>query len=356
MVSQRDSALSLLPWQAGWVSAALAQVRSHAVLLHGPQGAGQLPLGMAMAKAWLCEAPGREGAAAHREACGQCPSCHLFDQGYHPDLKVVLPEDQLPSLGWAHLLDAEGEEGEGKKRKPSREIKVEAIRQVVSFSQSTMSRGRARVVVVHPAQRMNTVAANTLLKTLEEPPGQVRFVLTCDQLDDVLPTIRSRCQPWALPVLDEAQALPWLQQQAAGPKAAGLSEADARLLLAAAGGSPLTALALLQQGWSADMWQDLPQALARGEAHGWAQWPLTEVVTVQQKLCHDLACAQAGGSPRFFPAEALAGLLPVSLHRLAAWDAELRVAQRQSEHPWSMGLKVQALVQRAQQALRSSVH
>jgi DNA polymerase-3 subunit delta' len=116
----------------------------------------------------------------------------------------------------------------------------------------------------------------------------------------------------------------------------------------------LAATELLQLGWTPALWQQAPVDLAKGHAGAWAQWPLPQVVALQQKLCHDLSCLHVGATPRYFPAATLAVLMPTALPRLAAWDAELRAAQRHAEHPWSAGLKLQALLLRAQQALRSS--
>ena len=100
-----------------------------------------------------------------------------------------------------------------KKRKPSKEIRVEAMRDAVAFAQRTNARGRGKVVLVYPAERMNNVTANTLLKTLEEPVGDVRFVLASEAAWQLLPTIRSRClgytMPW--PQADEAQACGFVQ-------------------------------------------------------------------------------------------------------------------------------------------------
>ena len=82
----------------------------------------------------------------------------------------------------------------GGKKKPSKEIRVEAIRAAIAFATTTSARGRGKVVVVHPAERMNAVAANAFLKTLEEPAGDARFLLCSAAPDSLLPTIRSRCQ------------------------------------------------------------------------------------------------------------------------------------------------------------------
>lgn len=341
------SGLSLLPWQAPALSEALDRLRTSAAVIHGDAGGGQLELAMALAKAWLCEAPRVVGGAA-APACHACPSCHLVDQGYHPDLKVIVPEALQASLGWEHSQDEAAEDkGEGKKRKPSAEIKVDAIRQVVTFSQSTVSRGRAKVVLVHPADRMNTIAANTLLKTLEEPPGHVRFVLSCGSLDDLLPTVRSRCQAWRLPTPEAAQVRDWLQ----GQGGTRLNDADAEMVLAAAGGSPQGALELLQMGWSPELWRGVLSDIERGRAGNWAQWPLPKVVDLLQKLCHDLACLCAGGASRFFPADALNA--QGQLERLTAWSIELRKVQRHADHPWNGPLKIEALLYQARRAVAS---
>lgn len=337
------SALNLLPWQARLLTDALGCLGSAGALIHGAPGSGQLNLAMNLAKAWLCETPRGSQVAI---ACGQCPSCHLVDTGHHPDLMVVLPEAQAPSLGWPHLeedLD-KPEKGEGKKRKPSQDIKVESIRQVVSFSQSTVSRGVAKVVVIHPAERMNTVSANTLLKTLEEPPGQIRFLLSCGSLEDVLPTVRSRCQAWHLPLPQGPEVLPWLQAQAQG-----LNDADAQVLLKAAGDSPQAALSLIDQGWTAAGWTRLPRDLKDGLLGACATWPTALLMDTLQKLAHDLACVAVQAPPRYFPTESLPK--QASLPKVTAWGMELRKAMRHADHPWNAALKAESLLFQARRAM-----
>ncbi|MBH1985793.1 MAG: DNA polymerase III subunit delta', partial [Burkholderiales bacterium] len=233
-MSEAPSRFHLWPWLQSPLQAALDQLHSHAVLLHGPEGVGQFDFAMGLARAWLCEASstGQASGAALRPACGQCVSCRLLEAGSHPDLMLVLPEALQASLGWAGADgESDAEEKSGKARKPSQEIKVDAIRAVVQFSQNTASRGRAKVVVIHPVERMNLIAANTLLKTLEEPPGQVRFVLSGAALDQLLPTVRSRCQAWHLHLPPTDVAANWLAHQTGG-----LDADAARVLLDAAGG------------------------------------------------------------------------------------------------------------------------
>lgn len=336
----------LWPWLQYPLRDALAQLHSHAVLLHGPEGVGQFEFALALASAWLCES--RPAGAPAAPACGQCTSCHLIEAGSHPDLMVVLPEALQAALGWGAAGSDEASDGErtSKARKPSQEIKVEAVRQVVLFSQHTASRGRAKVVLVHPAERMNLVASNTLLKTLEEPPGQVRFVLSGAAQDQLLPTVRSRCQAWRLALPEPGVAARWLCDAVDG-----LDQAGAEVLLAASGGQPLTARDRHAIGLDARLWPQLPKAIAQGEGGFVSGWPLPLLIETLQKLCHDLACAAVGSAPRFFPASSLPAV--DDLDRLTVWAQELRKASRHAEHPWNAGLKVESLLIQARAALAS---
>ncbi len=335
------------PWQQGPLQTALQQLNSHAVLLHGVPGIGQFEFALGLARAWLCEA--REAGAAHAPACGACVSCRLIEAGSHPDLQVILPEALQAQLGWgsdaADDAEAATEKG-GKTKKLSQEIKVDAVRAVVQFAQTTASRGRAKVVLIHPAENLNLVAANTLLKTLEEPPGMVRFVMSGSALDSLLPTVRSRCQAWRLPLPEAEQASAWLQSEIPGMK-----PEDALLLLQAAGQQPLTALERHTQGIDAAYWQQLPQDVAQGQPSKWTTWPLPLQVETLQKLCHDLACVAAGAAPRYFPAPSLPKA--PALSRLTLWAGELKKAQRHADHPWNASLKSEALMQQAKAVLRT---
>lgn len=333
----RRPADQLPPWQQATLQQLLRQ-RGHAWLLHGPSGLGQYPLALALARSWLCEAPGDTG-----EACGQCGSCHAVDVRTHADLCVLMPEALMPALDWP-LDEKAQQELDDKKRKPSREIRVEALREAVGFAQRTSARGRGKVVLVHPAERMNGIAANTLLKTLEEPAPGLRFVLASEAAHLLLPTIRSRCQSHALAWPGPEAAVAWLQAQ-------GLGEAEALAALRAAGGRPDDALRWARAGGSAQGWALFPRAMARGEVAAVADWPAPQLLAALQKLCHDLLARSQGAAPRFFAAADLAALGAPALPALAAWSRELLQAQRSVEHPFNPGLMAEALVGRAQQTL-----
>ena len=330
-----DGALPL-PWLAPVLEQTLRSQHAHALLVQGPQGVGQFELAMTLAQAWLCEAG--QGAA---RPCGVCASCRLVQAHSHPDLLVLMPEALQQTLGWgATDADEAAATERATKAKPSQEIKVEAVRRAVSFAQTTSARGRLKVVVLHPAERMNGISANTLLKTLEEPAGDARFVLSCAAPDALLPTIRSRCQAVAMGLPPTAQAIEWLSAQ--GVK-------DAAVMLAATGGQPQEALAWSQQGIDAASWARLPELVAQGQAQALSAWPLPRVVDALQKLCHDAACVAAGSAPRYFPP---ASIRPGAIGAaLIEWMLELDRIARRADHPWNAGLVTESLVQQGQRAL-----
>ena len=359
---------SLAPWIARQLQALLAQ-RGHAWLLQGPSGLGQFELALALVRAWLCDQPGVEGA------CGQCPSCHGIDVHTHPDLVVLMPETEMLARGWP-LPEKAQAEIDDKKRKPSRDIRVDAMREAIEFAQRTSGRGRGKAVLVYPAERMNAVTANALLKTLEEPPGDMRFVLATDAAHQLLPTIRSRCLSHTLVWPEADEVRPWLAAQ-------GVAGEQAAALLHAAGGGPAEGLALaegkeaarrwaqLPQGLArgeprrragararaggkdaARRWSQLPQALARGEPGALADLPLPEAVARLQKLCHDLLAVQVGAAPRFFDAADLPRQ-PLPLLALTRWWQQLAQSARTAEHPLNAGLATEFLVSSARQVLNS---
>lgn len=332
------SEVALAPWLQRQLRELLPQ-RGHALLLVGPSGLGQFALAQALAKAWLCEQPGVDGA------CGQCPSCHAFDVHTHTDLRVLLPDALALEEGWP-LDERTLERIEKKEIKPSRQIRVESTREAVAFSQVTQGRAHGKVILVWPAERMNTESANTLLKTLEEPPGALRFVLATSAAAALLPTLRSRCQQHTMRWPEAGEAQTWLS---ACLSREGRRGEDAALWLDAAGGRPEDALALARSGLSAQAWADLPQALARGDATTLGDWPPARLLDAMHKLCHDLMATTVGAAPRYFRA----GSLPPApeLAALTGWQKTLQREARTLEHPYHAGLRLDAWLAAAAQTL-----
>ncbi|MFZ2738341.1 MAG: DNA polymerase III subunit delta' [Burkholderiaceae bacterium] len=325
---------SLAPWIAAQTERLLQQ-SGHAWLLYGPSGLGQYSLGLSLVQAWLCDQPTSQGA------CGHCASCHAIEVRIHADLCLLMPETVMLDLGWP-LSEKAQAEIDDKKRKPSKEIRVDALRDAIEFSQRTSARGKAKAVLIYPAERMNTVTANALLKTLEEPPGDVRFALATEAAHQLLPTIRSRCLGHRMPWPEPAAAHAWLLSQ-------GIADADAQTALRAAGGRPQDALLLAQAGVTP--WSTLAKAIERGDISFFKEWTPAQLVDALHKLCHDLLTLKAGSTPRFFAPQLLQPM--GSWTSLSQWAKELSQTQRTLEHPFNSGLMLEALISQAQKALNS---
>ncbi len=285
---------ALAPWLQTQLSELRAQ-RGHALMVSGAEGLGQYALAHALARVWLCDTPTEQGA------CGTCDSCRSVAQ-----------------------------------RKPSKWIRVDAARAAVAFTQLTVSRARHQVVLIHPAHRLNVEAANTLLKTLEEPPGDVRFILACEALHQVLPTIRSRCHIHQMTWPSQSEAVQWLQQ-AVSPAP---SEATALTWLTAAGGRAQGALAWAELGLTEVQWQGIPKAIAHGQVGVMASWPAALVLDTLQKVAHDTQAHWVGTTGRFFESSSLPAL--PHLRALEQWGGRLADWRRHVEHPFSAGLQLEA--------------
>lgn len=310
-----------LPWLEAPLRQALGQHRGHALLVCGHAGAGVLEFMLRLSQAWLCEARSSDAALA----CGHCGSCRLFLSHTHPDFRLRVPEALAVARGFPIMRD--------EKRKPSRQIRIDEVRQAMDWMTTTSGRGRGKVLALHPAEAMNAASASALLKTLEEPPPGSRVVLTTADRGLLMPTVVSRCQMLHLAPPPRAQALAWLERQ-------GLDQAE--VLLDGAAGMPLTALQWHMEGMTAASWLSLPHALADGDPAPLSGWPIPRVVDALQKLCHDAASRAAGGQARFFPSARWPE--GATLERLVQWHKSLLQVMKHAEHPWSEPLLIESLV------------
>jgi len=326
----------------------------HAVLLHGARGVGKKSLAMDFAEALLCTDRQDDG-----RSCGRCNECRLTGAFSHPDLRWVLPQalaeqllpqaalDEEPVAEAGGVVDAG--EGEGKPTRASREIRVDQVRALSDFLGIAAYRGGPRVVVLAPAEAMNAIAANTLLKMLEEPPPATTFILVADALDDVLPTIRSRCVLVEVPLPAAEACLPWLVGQGVA------APADA---LALASGAPLAALAeAREESPAAETAVALYRMLERGPAltaaaiaGGVGRDPaVTASLRLMQCWAFDLLLYRTLGVVRYHPRReasiaTLAGA--ARAEGLWQWTDALKSAAVAREHPLNARLVIEALLAR----------
>lgn len=238
----------------------------HALMLAGPAGIGKVHLALALAHYLLCHAPG-SGIP-----CGKCRGCQLNQAGTHPDLLEISPEED------------------------SKAIKVDQVRLLTDTMGKTAQQGGFKVVILHPAEAMNTNAANALLKSLEEPAERTLLILISHSPSSVLPTIRSRCQLKLLPLPAREQVLHWITPLLGG------SQVAPELLVDMARGAPLKALALLQDDAleQREQWQQQLTRLANGSlsaielAAQWQSGDITALLGWLAGLVHSLARWQHG--------------------------------------------------------------
>lgn len=201
--------VDLAPWLQGAWSQFQSALRNdrlgHALLLAGEPGLGKRTLAQAMATRLLCHSPADDDSA-----CGHCRSCVWRAAGTHPDFRQVQPEEDSES------------------------IKIAQIRDLIARVHLTGQASAVRVAIVEPANAMTNPAQNALLKTLEEPPAGVHLILVADEPEQLLPTVRSRCQTYVVTVPAPQVVQDWLAAQGRTVPA---------LTIALAAGHPGTAMA-----------------------------------------------------------------------------------------------------------------
>lgn len=227
--------LTLLPWQMGpWRLLQSAKTQNklhHALLLTGPEGTGLTQFANLLSASLLCHQQGVEFM------CGNCKSCILYKAGNHPDIMYLTPEE------------------EGKT------IRVDLVRELIVFMQHTSQYGRKKIAIIDPAESMNRSSANSLLKTLEEPPADTLFILNTHQPGRLPVTVRSRCQRLNFAPSYTDATLSWLKETT------GKDEAELAELLDIAQGAPLRVLQLLEQdalGTRQQLLQDLVEVRQAG--------------------------------------------------------------------------------------------
>lgn len=242
---------------ANWLEGAREERQPHAVLLSGPVGVGKRAAAVWMARRRL--SIGQPGKVPE----------YPFEVPEHADLRWLTRPEEKQS------------------------IVIEQIRALVDDLALTSYEGLGKVAVIEPADLMTTGAANSLLKTLEEPPGDTLLILIADRAGRLPATIYSRCQRIDFRLPAEDTGLGWLERLKPGS-----AWADA---LRVAGGAPIRALETLQQlETSSTMARDF-RAVAAGEASPvevaavWAKQDVRFVLEWLARAVQEAVTSRLGG-------------------------------------------------------------
>src|SRR5688572_28995485 len=241
----------------------------HALLFKGAAGIGKRQFARAVAQGLLCEK-----TVAALVACGQCEACHWFETENHPDFRSLQPEAAESS-----------DDVESSEKKKKRDISIAQVRSLADFINISPHRNGRKVILIQPAEAMNTNAANALVKSLEEPPPNLHFLLVSDRPNMLPATIRSRCQQLALRPPTAQEATQWLVKQ---------DVPHAELALAQAGGAPVLAAELS----TPDYWTSRQQFLdgltsktldPMSLAERFANHSIPQLINWLQRWTYDLA-------------------------------------------------------------------
>ncbi len=200
----------IFPWTHsqwhGLIQRAAEDRLPHALIFSGLEGLGKLKTATALAQYLFCESPINE------QACNQCRACAQYNAGTHPDYNLIEPEEV------------------------GKQIKIDQIRALIDNFSLASHHNTHRIAIISPADAMNLSSANSLLKSLEEPPEKTLIILVTSRLSTLPATIKSRCQHIHFAPPGHDMAITWLNNQQFD------SEHNISALLAMANGAPLKAL------------------------------------------------------------------------------------------------------------------
>jgi len=311
----------------------------HALLFAGQSGVGKRELADALATRLLCES----ALEPRQPACGTCPSCVMMASGQHPDFRLLQPDAAAES-------EEEGTGAEEGKKKASKQIRIQQIREVEDFFHVGGHRGGARVCIIDPAEAMNAITANALLKILEEPSASFYFIMISHRWRRLLPTLLSRVRRVMFGRPSHEQATRWLKEQKLAEQEKWLpffGQAPLEVADAAKSGR-LKALDSLV----ADL---LKPSDPLAQAARWESLVKTdsalgmeELVTTVQKWLFDLGRLAVGAPARYFQQAVLAQQAKrISLPALMQAQQQVGQLRAWANHPLNSKLFLEDLCVRA---------
>ncbi len=252
------------PWQREQWSmlhrSAIASRLHHATLITGAAGVGKSDFAVSVSRLLLClKFPDVT------QACGQCERCLLMEAGTHPDYTY---------LDWLDKASV---------------ISVDQIRKLSEKLALTATYGPYRIAIINRADTMTTAAYNSLLKTLEEPPGSCAMFLLAERDASLPATIHSRCQRLTMPVPTQDESIEWLQQRGIASPQVALEFARGAPLLAErfAADRDLAAISAIREYWRDFIFSDKsPASLATAAS---AQLNTRECFTLFMQWTADFA-------------------------------------------------------------------
>lgn len=336
------TAVEFYPWQQTSAKHWLSQPErfAHAWLIYGLAGIGKVQFAKAGAASLLCEQPNQT------LACGHCTSCQWILAGHHPDLRVICPDSVMAI--------EQPERVASSTKTPSKQIRVEQLRELTTWFNTATHRGGARVAILYPAESLNVISANALLKVLEEPPIHTVFLLIAHQYEQLLPTIISRCRRLPLAVPEPESSLQWLKDLIDKPDQ----------WLSAVGGAPLAAYEAAQThdqpypAWLADLCQYLAQGTNRAVlqlAPELEKLPTVVWLDTLQRLYVDLELCLQHLPVRYYPSLRILfqkmsqTLSSQAVHQQWQW---LNAQKRHAEHPLNVKFLVHTALERVAQTHR----
>lgn len=176
-------------WHAQDYQNLATNIKKHsfnALLVHGAANSGRAELIDELIKFALCQSP------QDLNACGKCSSCILWNEGNHPDITSLVADSS--------------------EERKSLQIKVEQVREIIDFASKSRHLSPRKIIHLPDAMQLNLNSANALLKILEEPAPECIFILQTNNINKLLPTIKSRCFKYQLAHPRWSEALAVVQE------------------------------------------------------------------------------------------------------------------------------------------------